>query len=112
VVTLRAIIAWSESFGNYISESSVSYINDVACSLQKAYLDGAEHVQEVHGLPKASTDHDLPKDSHKALPGNCLHQRRVLKRDCESFQHTTQPTYGILSFRIGLTWIVKTAAGA
>ena len=32
------------------------------CSLQKAYLGEVEHVQEVYGLPEASTDHDLPKD--------------------------------------------------
>ena len=75
-------------------------------------MDGAEHVQEVHGMSEASNNRDLPKNPHKALPGNCLHQRRVLKRDCNSFQHTTQPTYGILSCRIGLTWIVKTTAGA
>jgi len=41
-------IAWSESFENYISESSVSYINDVVCSssLQNAYLDEVEHVMD------------------------------------------------------------------
>ena len=41
-----ATIAWSEPFRNFISERSVSYINDVVCSLQKAYLGEVEHVMD------------------------------------------------------------------
>jgi len=41
----------------------VSYINDVICSLQKAYLGELEHAQEVRGFPEASTDHDLRSKS-------------------------------------------------
>ena len=47
---------------NYIVNGSVSHINDAVCSLQKAHLGEVEHVHEAHGVPKASTDHDLPKN--------------------------------------------------